>query len=86
MAKGTRAVVGNAAAILVHDGTVATVTNRDAANSVSLGGKTVAAGAGYELKAGETITVDARGEDIYAIRDGAADVRVDVLATRGIQL
>lgn len=85
MAKGARITVSNAAKLVVPEGMTATLTNRDAANSVSLGGKTVAALGGYELKFGQSITVDARGEAVYAIRDGAADVRVDVLATRAVQ-
>lgn len=88
MAKGIRVAVPvstGAAVVLVPEGTIATVTNRDAAVSASLGGKTVATGQGYELKFGQSITVDARSEAVYAISDGAA-IRVDVLAVRGVQV
>jgi hypothetical protein len=84
MARGARVVVGAVAAKLVREGMVATITNRDAAASIDLGGANVASGAGYELKFGEKITVDARAEAVYAIRS-TADVRVDVVETRGIQ-
>ncbi len=85
MAKGRRETVSNAAEILVHEGTIAVVKNRDGALSVDLGGSDVTAGGGYELKFGESITVDARTENVYAIRSGAGDVRVDVLEVRGLQ-
>lgn len=84
MAIGRRQTVTHAAAvILVPEGMIATVHNRDAANSADLGGKNVAAAAGYELKAGEVATIDARGENVWAIGT-TADLRVDVLAIRGI--
>jgi hypothetical protein len=61
-------------------GTKVVVTNQDATNSVDLGDASVAAGAGYELKAGKTVQIDLpKGEQLYAIRTGGADVRVDVL-------
>lgn len=88
MAKGLRVNVpissAGAPVVLVPQGMIATVTNRDAAVSASLGGKTVGTGAGYELKAGLTIEIDATTEAVYAISDGAA-LRVDVLATRSNQ-
>lgn len=85
MAKGVRKTVSTTVVVLVPEGMVATIKNRDATNSVDLGGSGVAAGAGYELKAGESITVDTRGEALYAIRS-TADVRVDVIALRAIQV
>jgi hypothetical protein len=56
------------------------VKNQDAANSVDLGDSSVTAGTGFELKAGLSVQIDMpKGEQLYAIRSNAADVRVDVL-------
>lgn len=81
-----RVTVGTSAAALtatetdVVSGTRVTVTNRDATNSVDLGDSSVTSGAGYELKAGETVTfVLGAGEQLHAISAGS--VRVDVLRT-----
>lgn len=58
------------------------VRNTDATNGVALGNGAVAAGTGYRLLAGASVTVALRaGEQLYAIRTGAADVVVDVLRT-----
>lgn len=54
------------------------VTNRHASASVDLGDEDVTAGAGYELKAGESVTVDLDSEGVYAVASSGS-VRVDVL-------
>ena len=61
-------------------GSTLVLRNGDATNSVSLGPSNVTAGAGYGLAPGAVVTVElAPGEQIYAIRDAAADVVVHVL-------
>ena len=58
------------------------VTNRDATNSVDLGPTGLTSGAGYELKAGETVElVLAAGDELYAIAASAATAIVHVLKT-----
>lgn len=55
-------------------------TNRNATNSVDVGGSAVASGAGHELKPGESVTIDLTpGEVCFAIAAAAQTVRVDVL-------
>lgn len=83
-AKGSRVTVGAAAVKLAAGKQKVHLRNRDATNSVDLGGPGVAAGQGYELKPGEELTLDLGPDDLYAVRSGAADVRVDVLAVRKI--
>lgn len=49
-------------------GSTALLTNRHASLSTFLGAAGVTTGTGYELKAGESLSVDlARGESIYGI-------------------
>lgn len=82
MAVGKRVTVGAAATKVGSLGQLVTLHNRDATNSVDLGGSGVTAGAGYELKPGDVLTVDLRGSgDLYAIAD-VGTPRVDVLAVR----
>lgn len=82
-AVGKRQTVGAAAAIIVPAGMRGILRNQDGANSVDLGGSGVTAGNGFELKFGQTVEIVARmGEDVYAIRSIAADVRVDAILTR----
>lgn len=53
------------------------VTNRHPSASVDLGGSDVATGAGYELKAGESVTIDLDSEGAYAVAAaGTAPVHV----------
>ena len=80
---GERVATGASAVLLVPQGLRAVITNRDATNSVSLGGPTVAAGAGYQLKSGETINVDAVSDDVWVIAD-AGTPSVHVLMTRAM--
>lgn len=58
------------------------VKNTDATNAVDLGNSSVAAGAGFPLAAGATVTVplDA-GDVLYAVRSAAVDVTLAVLLT-----
>jgi len=81
-AKGSRVTVGLTAVKLAAGKQKVHVRNRDATNSVDLGGPTVAAGGGYELRPGEELTLDLGPDDLYAVSSGA--VRVDVLALRKI--
>jgi hypothetical protein len=81
-AKGSRVTVGATAVKLAAGKQKVHVRNRDATSSVDLGGPTVAAGAGYELRPGEELTLDLGPDDLYAVSSGA--VRVDVLALRKI--
>lgn len=76
----TTAVALNPADTDTLAGSRLTVTNRHATDSVDLGASDVAAGAGYELKAGQTqqFALDL-GDRLYAIRTGANDVIVHVL-------
>jgi hypothetical protein len=61
-------------------GTTVTLQNQDATNTVSLGPSGVTAGNGYRLQTGAVLTLKVpAGEQIFAIRDGAADVVVSVL-------
>lgn len=56
--------------------------NRDGTNSVDLGGAGVTSAAGYELAAGQGVTVDvAANEVLFAIAPATVTVRVDVLRT-----
>jgi hypothetical protein len=62
-------------------GTAVYVRNTDATNGAALGGGGVAAGTGFRV--GPTTTVGPlvlpSGEQLFAIRTGAADVVLDVL-------
>lgn len=52
------------------------------ANAADLGASTVAAGAGFDLASGATVTVDlGPGDVLYAIRSAAADATIAVLRT-----
>lgn len=52
------------------------------ANAADLGASSVAAGAGFDLAAGQTVTVElAAGDVLYAIRSAAADATLAVLRT-----
>lgn len=74
------AVALNAAETDVVSGSRLCVTNRHATESVDLGPAAVAAGAGYELRPAQTLQIDVpRGEQLFAIRSGVADVPVHVL-------
>lgn len=54
--------------------------NRDGTNSVDLGASDVAFGEGFELAAGDQVSIDlAGGEQLFAIADATLTVRVDVL-------
>jgi hypothetical protein len=82
----TTAVALNPAETDTVGGTVLWVRNTDAtaANGVALGGSGVTAGTGYRVPgatAGTTVgPIElSTGEQLYAIRTGAADVVVDVL-------
>jgi cold shock CspA family protein len=79
---GKQVAVDAAAVHLLAQGVYARITNRDATNSVFLGGKTVTAAAGYELKAGESIEYDAHNDTLYGICAAAKTARVDVLTSR----
>lgn len=58
-----------------------TITNTSA-NAADLGPSTVTAGAGFDLAAGATVTVDVdQGDVLYAIRSAAADATLAVLRT-----
>lgn len=63
-------------------GTRLVVKNTDATNGADLGASTVAAGSGFPLAPGVTVTtpVDS-GEVLYAIRSAGADVVLAVLRT-----
>jgi hypothetical protein len=57
------------------------VKNTDATNKCAVGPAGVAAGTGHILAAGESVTVRLKaGQELYAIRTGAADVVVSYLA------
>ncbi len=63
-------------------GTTLVVRNNDATNTASLGAAGVTAGAGFQLAVGATVTIPlAAGEQLFAIRDGAADVVLSVIRT-----
>ncbi len=63
-------------------GTKLVVKNIDSTNAADLGDSSVTAGNGFSLAAGATVTVElAHGEQLYAIRSGAADVVLTVLRT-----
>lgn len=85
-AHGKRVVVSSTPVKIAGKGTRAVIRNRDASNDVDLGGSTVAAGAGFRVLHTDTLptTVDCGGDDLYAIRAGAADVTLDVLVTRSV--
>lgn len=52
------------------------------ADAADLGPSTVTAGAGFDLAAGATVTVDVdQGDVLYAIRSAAADATLAVLRT-----
>ena len=56
-----------------------TITNTSA-NGADIGGANVAAGAGYSLPAGATISLQLNaGDPIFAVRSGAADAILSVL-------
>lgn len=90
MALGKQVAVGVAATKLDDEagslaGHEVTITNQDAAISVFLGDSTVTNSggtAGYELKAGKTITLHLTNADevVYAIA-ASGTPRVDVIAT-----
>lgn len=75
--------VTNAAPVLIADaGRLMLIRNTDATVSVFLGGAAVSSSTGYELKAGQSIELDAREDKVYAIAAAAGPVRVDFLAVR----
>lgn len=55
------------------------VRNRHATASIYLGGSGVTTANGFEVLPGESVTLDLRGEDVYAIA-GVAGVTVHVLS------
>lgn len=58
---------------------VLTIKNTSA-NAADLGPSTVAAGAGFDLAAGATVTITVDGGDVlYAIRSGASDATLSIL-------
>lgn len=64
-----------------REGKALLLRNRSTSN-LDIGGNTVASGAGYELLAGEAITVPLEaGEIVYAIGPSAGPWRVDVFRT-----
>jgi hypothetical protein len=80
----TAAKIVDASHASVRDTTPAIIANQDSTNSVWLGGSGVATSggsAGYELKAGKSISVSVvAGDDVYAVAN--TTVRVDVLRGR----
>lgn len=81
----SRVTVGTSAVALNTIGTGGTtlrIKNTDVTNAVDLGASTVAAGTGYPLAAGETISVVANsGDSLYAVRSAGADVVLAILRT-----
>lgn len=58
------------------------VLKNTSANAADLGASTVAAGAGFDLAASATVTVElAAGDVLFAIRSAAADATIAVLRT-----
>lgn len=56
------------------------VKNTDATNGADLGSSSVAAGAGFALAAGQTVTIELQPQDVvFAIRSAAADIVLAVL-------
>lgn len=78
---GTSATALTSAETDVVGGTKVYVRNTDATNGAALGGSGVTTGTGFRV--GATTTVGplelSAGEQLYAIRTGAADVVLDVL-------
>lgn len=63
-------------------GTRIIVKNEDATNAADLGDSAVTAGTGFRLAPGATVEVElTHGEQLFAIRSGAADVVLGVLRT-----
>lgn len=79
---GKQYAVDDDPAVQIVEGRYATVTNQDATNSVFLGGASVSAATGYELKPGDVIEVDGRLDSVWAICAATKTARVDVLAVR----
>jgi hypothetical protein len=80
--RGERVSVTQAATVIADgaQGDDFLVRNRSAADSVDLGGATVAAGAGFELGAGESVNVQIIDTDkLYGIAGAGKTVRVDVI-------
>ncbi len=79
---GTSAVALNAPSV---SGQTLVVKNLDGTNGADLGGSGVTAGAGFSLPGSATpvaVTISvAAGEQVFAIRSGAADVVLSVLRT-----
>lgn len=77
----TTAVALNPAETDTVGGSVLFVRNTDATNGAALGGSGVAAGTGFRVAASTTVgpLELPGGEQLYAIRTGAADVVLDVL-------
>lgn len=77
----TTAVALNGADTGVSGASV-TVKNTHATDALILGASDVAAGTGFSLAAGVTLTVAlTAGEQIYAIRGASADITAHVLRT-----
>lgn len=76
----TSAVALSAAETDTVSGATLIVKNTDATNGAAIGATGVAAGTGFRLPAGAQVTVPLQaGDQLFAIRTGAADVVVDVL-------
>lgn len=87
MAAGRRVTVTDVAGSLRSgdagvSGARLTITNRGA-GPVDLGGSGVVSGAGYELKANETVVDELSGaEELFAISQAAASNEVHILDTQ----
>lgn len=66
----------------INDPVPAIITNQDASVSAYLGGAGVTSAAGYELKAGASITVSIIPTDVLYAVTASGTVRLDVLAGR----
>lgn len=91
-AHGLRVNVTNQATALngsdsgdVHPGKSIVATNRSA-TALDLGGPNVATGQGFQLDAGDTVSIDLEhGETIYAVGPAAGPYVVHVLRTGVVQ-
>lgn len=85
MAVSTARVTVSTVAVALNaadeQGALMTIKNTSA-NAADLGPATVAAGAGFDLAAGATLTIQLDpGDILYAIRSAASDATIAVLRT-----
>jgi hypothetical protein len=85
MAITAERIVAGATAVALNDASTADcslVLTNISANGADIGDSAVAAGNGFDLPAGATVTIDVDpGDQVFAVRSGTQDATIGVLRT-----